>query len=100
MVCFLGLIYYKVGYDFRETAAPDPDTAYKLAVTFQCNPGLILIFCEISVLAALECCDFDPRADGREYGHLLHDLCRRPPDVAAGRAERAKDWKWCSSWRG
>jgi hypothetical protein len=53
MACFLGLIYYKVGYDFRETAAPDPDTAYKLAVTFRAIPGLILIFCEISVLTAL-----------------------------------------------
>lgn len=53
MVCFLGLIYYKVGYDFRETAAPDPETAYKLAVTFRAIPGLILIFCEISVLTAL-----------------------------------------------
>jgi hypothetical protein len=53
MACFLGLIYYKVGYDFRETAAPDPETAYKIAVTFKAIPGLILIFCEISVLAAL-----------------------------------------------
>jgi len=53
MVCFLGLIYYKVGYDFRETAAPDPETAYKILVTFKAVPGLILIFCEISVLAAL-----------------------------------------------
>jgi len=53
MVCFLGLIYYKVGYDFRETAAPDPEMAYKLLVTFKAVPGLILIFCEISVLAAL-----------------------------------------------
>src|SRR5580704_3856183 len=53
MVCFLGLIYYKVGYDFRETAAPDPDVAYKLSVTFRAIPGLILIFCEISVLTAL-----------------------------------------------
>jgi ABC-type transport system involved in multi-copper enzyme maturation permease subunit len=53
MVCFLGLIYYKVGYDFRETAAPDPETAYKLLVTFKAVPGLILIFCEISVLASL-----------------------------------------------
>src|SRR3984957_9097883 len=53
MICFLGLIYYKVGYDFRETAAPDPETAYKLLVTFRAIPGLILIFCEISVLTAL-----------------------------------------------
>ena len=25
MICFLGLIFYKVGYDSRETAAPDPE---------------------------------------------------------------------------
>ncbi len=50
MVCFLGLVYYKVGYDFRELASPDPETAYKVGVTFRAVPGLILIFCEISVL--------------------------------------------------
>jgi ABC-type transport system involved in multi-copper enzyme maturation permease subunit len=53
MVCFLGLIFYKVGYDFRETASTDPESTYKLAVTFKAVPGLILIFCEISVLTAL-----------------------------------------------
>jgi len=53
VACFLGLIYYKVGYDFRETAASDPESAYKLAVTFKAVPGLILIFYEISVLTAL-----------------------------------------------
>ncbi len=53
MICFLGLIFYKVGYDSRETAAPDPDTAYKLITTFKVIPGLLLIFCEISVLTAV-----------------------------------------------
>jgi ABC-type transport system involved in multi-copper enzyme maturation permease subunit len=53
MACFLGLIYYKVGYDFREMASPDPESTYKLAVTFKAIPGLILIFCEISVMTAL-----------------------------------------------
>jgi len=53
MACFLGLIYYKVGYDFRELASPDPESTYKLAVTFKVIPGLILIFCEISVMTAL-----------------------------------------------
>jgi ABC-type transport system involved in multi-copper enzyme maturation permease subunit len=53
MVCFLGLIFYKVGYDFRETASSDPDSTFKMAVTFKAVPGLILIFCEISVLTAL-----------------------------------------------
>jgi ABC-type transport system involved in multi-copper enzyme maturation permease subunit len=53
MICFLGLIFYKVGYDSRETAAPDPDTAYKMVTTFKVIPGLLLIFCEISVLTAI-----------------------------------------------
>jgi ABC-type transport system involved in multi-copper enzyme maturation permease subunit len=53
MACFLGLVYYKVGYDFREMASPDPESTYKLAVTFKAIPGLILIFCEISVMTAL-----------------------------------------------
>jgi ABC-type transport system involved in multi-copper enzyme maturation permease subunit len=53
MVCFLGLIYYKVGYDFRELASPDPESTYKIAVTFRVIPGLILIFCEIAVLTSL-----------------------------------------------
>jgi ABC-type transport system involved in multi-copper enzyme maturation permease subunit len=53
MVCFLGLIYYKVGYDFREIASPDPDSTYKISITFRAIPGLILIFCEIAVLTAL-----------------------------------------------
>jgi ABC-type transport system involved in multi-copper enzyme maturation permease subunit len=53
MICFLGLIFYKVGYDSRETASPDPDASYKLAVTIQAIPGLVLIFFEIAVLAAL-----------------------------------------------
>jgi ABC-type transport system involved in multi-copper enzyme maturation permease subunit len=53
MICFLGLIYYKVGYDFREAAGSDPETGYKLMVVLQVVPGLILIFLEIAVLAAL-----------------------------------------------
>jgi ABC-type transport system involved in multi-copper enzyme maturation permease subunit len=53
MICFLGLIYYKVGYDFREVASPDPESSFKFAVTFKAIPGLILFFCEISVLTAI-----------------------------------------------
>jgi ABC-type transport system involved in multi-copper enzyme maturation permease subunit len=53
MICFLGLIYYKVGYDSRESAALDPDTQFKVGVVLQAIPGLILIFFEIAVLAAL-----------------------------------------------
>jgi ABC-type transport system involved in multi-copper enzyme maturation permease subunit len=53
MACFLALVYYKVGYDFRETASSDPESTYKLAVMLRAVPGLILIFCEISVLTAL-----------------------------------------------
>jgi ABC-type transport system involved in multi-copper enzyme maturation permease subunit len=53
MICFLGLIYYKVGYDSRETASPDPDVSYKLSIMLQVIPGLVLIFFEIAVLASL-----------------------------------------------
>src|SRR5580692_5766054 len=53
MICFLGLIYYKVGYDAKESAAADPETGYKVAVMLQVVPGLILIFLEIAVLAAI-----------------------------------------------
>ncbi len=53
MICFLGLIFYKVGYDSRESASTDPEMAYKVAVVLQAVPGLILIFLEIAVLAAL-----------------------------------------------
>jgi ABC-type transport system involved in multi-copper enzyme maturation permease subunit len=53
MICFLGLIYYKVGYDSKESAAAEPETAYKVAVMLQVVPGLILIFLEIAVLSAI-----------------------------------------------
>jgi ABC-type transport system involved in multi-copper enzyme maturation permease subunit len=53
MICFLGLVFYKVGYDTRETAAQDPEVRFKLAIMFTVIPGLILIFLEIAVLAAL-----------------------------------------------
>jgi hypothetical protein len=53
MICFLALVYYKVGYDSRETASPDPDASYKLSIMVQAIPGLVLIFFEIAVLAAM-----------------------------------------------
>src|SRR5580698_11167335 len=41
MICFLGLIFYKVGYDSRESAATEPDVQRKLTVVLQVVPGLI-----------------------------------------------------------
>ncbi len=53
MIIFLALVYYKVGYDSRESASPDPETAYKLAIMLKTIPGLILIFFEICLLTAV-----------------------------------------------
>lgn len=53
MICFLAMIYYKVGYDARESASPDPESSFKLSVTILAIPGLVLIFFEIAVLTAL-----------------------------------------------
>lgn len=69
-LCFLFLIYFKVGYDARESAKTSPDWfqwiqvnglgfqipilfGERLASTVQVLPGLILIFLEITVLAAV-----------------------------------------------
>ncbi len=53
MICFLALVYYKVGYDSRESASPDPESAFKLMIMLNTIPGLILSFFEICVLAAV-----------------------------------------------
>src|SRR5580704_4475075 len=53
MICFLALVYYKVGYDSRESANPDPESAFKLTIMLNTIPGLILSFFEICVLTAV-----------------------------------------------
>jgi ABC-type transport system involved in multi-copper enzyme maturation permease subunit len=53
MICFLALVYYKVGYDSRESASPDPETSFKLTIMLNTIPGLILSFFEICLLAAV-----------------------------------------------
>ncbi len=53
MIIFLALVYYKVGYDSRESANPEPEMAYKLAIMLKTIPGLVLIFFEICLLAAV-----------------------------------------------
>jgi ABC-type transport system involved in multi-copper enzyme maturation permease subunit len=52
-ICFLGLIYYKVGYDAIESATDVPDWRIRLLITLQIIPGLVLIFLEICVLTAV-----------------------------------------------
>jgi ABC-type transport system involved in multi-copper enzyme maturation permease subunit len=69
-LCFLYLIYYKVGYDARESARTPPDWflwvdvnglgfqipllyGERLASMVQVLPGLILVFLEIAVLASI-----------------------------------------------
>lgn len=70
ILAFLFLIYYKVGYDAREVAADKPpmyelsDTvllgwtlpkfnAFRLSITLQVLPGIVLIFLEIVILTAV-----------------------------------------------
>jgi len=53
MVCFLGLIYYKVGYDAVESANEIPGHSVRLAVAIQIVPGLVLILLEVAVLTAV-----------------------------------------------
>jgi ABC-type transport system involved in multi-copper enzyme maturation permease subunit len=53
VICFLALVYYKVGYDSRESANPDPESARKLGIMLATIPGILLSFFEITVLAAV-----------------------------------------------
>lgn len=53
IVCFLLLIYYKVGYDARESSKEAPEHAERMAAVLQILPGLVLIFLEIAVLTAV-----------------------------------------------
>src|ERR1700732_4997078 len=42
IISFLALVYYKVGYDSRESANPDPESARKLAIMLATIPGILL----------------------------------------------------------
>jgi len=53
IICFLALVYYKVGYDSRESANPDPESSFKLTIMLNTIPGLILSFFEICVLTSV-----------------------------------------------
>ena len=53
VIAFLPLIYYKVGYDARESAAEAPEHIVKMVAVLQVLPGIFLIFLEICVLAAI-----------------------------------------------
>jgi ABC-type transport system involved in multi-copper enzyme maturation permease subunit len=52
-LCLLALIYYKVGYDAKESSKVDPTHAERMAVVIQIIPGLLLILLEVSVLSAV-----------------------------------------------
>jgi ABC-type transport system involved in multi-copper enzyme maturation permease subunit len=52
-LCFLVLVYYKVGYDAREAAMTAPETTDKLLQVIQILPGIPLIFLEVMVLTAI-----------------------------------------------
>lgn len=52
-IVFLGLVFFKVGYDAKESSLDPPTVAVKLGVMVQVIPGLLLMFLEIAVLTAL-----------------------------------------------
>lgn len=52
-IVFLALIFYKVGYDARESSAEAPPLMFRSIVTFQMLPGLLLIMLEITVITAV-----------------------------------------------
>lgn len=52
-IVFLASVYYKVAYDAKESSQEPPTEALKWAVVLQVVPGLILLFMEVAVLAAV-----------------------------------------------
>lgn len=50
---FLALIYYKVGYDAKETSKEIPLLTQRMEVALQVVPGLLLLFMEVVVLSAV-----------------------------------------------
>ncbi len=53
VVVFLGLIYFKVAYDAKESSKDLPEHTVRMAEVMQVIPGLILLFLEIAVLSAV-----------------------------------------------
>ncbi len=53
IVCFLALVYYKVGYDAKESGNPFPDNAMRIAIVKQVIPSLLLILMEIALLTSV-----------------------------------------------
>jgi hypothetical protein len=53
VVVFLSCVIYRVGYDAREGSKEAPGLAVAVAEMIQVIPGLVLLFMEIAVLAAI-----------------------------------------------
>ncbi|MGE3317036.1 MAG: ABC transporter permease [Planctomycetaceae bacterium] len=53
VICFVALVYYKVGYDAKESGNPFPEYAERIAIVQQVIPPLILAFLEIAMLTAV-----------------------------------------------
>lgn len=53
VLTFLACIWYKVPYDFREVSRGDYVTAHSIREIIQVLPGILLVFMEVSVLAAI-----------------------------------------------
>ena len=53
VAAFLGLIYYKTGYDAKESVAEIPKMYQRIGAMLQILPAIFLIVCEIAVICAV-----------------------------------------------
>lgn len=53
VITFLLLVYFKVGYDAREASKEVPTHAEKMAAVWLILPGILLIYMEVAILAAI-----------------------------------------------
>jgi hypothetical protein len=53
VLLFLVLVYWKVPYDAKEGSKEVPEHAERIAEVYQVLPGLVLLFMEIAVMAAI-----------------------------------------------
>jgi len=53
VIAFLLLVYFKVGYDAREASKDAPSHLEKMAAVWLILPGILLIYMEVAILAAI-----------------------------------------------
>ena len=107
VIAFFVLLYYKVGYDARESAKEVPEWGFqqmrlnplRLEAVKQVIPGIVLIVFEIAVLAAVSVAISIRLPDGSQHRHLPGNIRDRPLDSSAreGRGTRFRASQICRS---